>query len=775
MADISEKRLQLYTSFIEYYEWLDTEYPGQDYKKKFESKYRNYESWENYFFQNETNTKELWNVALKTKRYSKGFKSFISAFTCDLEWASGSTECESYLTQVKKLIPKPNNTSTQTTIVKEPKKEKEVEAEITQSDILNGSKKIGLKYKGDIVSSIQTKLSRIKDSNNTPFYTKQPTGTFDKETEAAVIRFQKSNPNLDVTGKVDQATLRAINYELNPNKFIYERTIKKLVTEGNIRNKKKQKEYLQVALENGCIPKLTGGGFNFDSEKNIMVYQGTTDDGYTQYYYGNVDDETGEITMISSKNLNNERYIPCDEVLELINKDKQRIQNQNDFITKLKEENRDLYETEVNPALIGKQYKKIDITTIEGASDFFNKGEKFIYEKIATYSTPTSKFAEQTQQLQTWGFAFSGSGNEKLYGAPMTSYFGEKNQIISDFPEKNRTIYPTNDTITEMEITTSACTQTINKLYGAIKREPGAIDKINLNTLPKEKLQVYRCAQNSSVTGKLRNLKVFGLRTPPLEKLNTILNDSTMYGVNPLLKSLRQNVQTESKDRVLKNIVRENLIKYKLQKKDNLIVEERKIVKQRFDIFKSNSKPSKQTQIKFFQEIIQESVILQKQGFDQKVISEGIFDIFSGLFGKQGGESVLQTFKEYIIGFIIKKLTPLDPDGWMGTAIKVSLADIDIADIPKLTNCNFLVERLAKSLPEVILAKFISEHTKDFGNLSKGALDVLRNSFSEGFSSLEFMNSIKTGLSSLICPGLSKISTKLDEKGDSLVQKAMGS
>lgn len=742
----------------------------KDIDAKFEF---DFDYWENNYFKSEEQLKKLWKWMKNYGNYSGEFEEVIEKFACDKEWAKGLPACETYQQRLKRVItPQPDNTSTQTTIVKEPKKEKEVEAEITASDILNGSKKIGLKYKGDIVTDVQYKLSQLKDQYGQPFFSKQFGNNFGPETEAAVKRFQSEN-GLPPTGKVDQLTLKKLNYKNRPFKDIMEQVTKKLINESEITDINKQREYLTLAISNECI-KLSDGKFVRTSDGRILAYRGQNDAGDVVVYYGNIDTEDG-IIKYKIQGDTDVYELECSEVKSKINSEKERITNQENFITKLKQENPDLYETEVNPALIGKQYKKIDITTIEGALDYFNKGEKFIYQKIATYSTPTNKFAEQNTQLGTWGFSFTGTANEKLYGAPMTSYFGEKNQIISDFPEKNRIIYPLTSTLTSMEINYSACTQTINKLYGAIKREPGAIDKISPDDLPKEKLQVYRCAQNSSVTGKLRNLKVFGLRTPPLEKLNTILNDSTMYGVNPLLKSLRQNVQTESKDRVLKNIVRENLIKYKLQKKDNLIVEERKIVKQRFDIFKSNSKPSKQTQIKFFQEIIQESVILQKQGFDQKVISEGIFDIFSGLFGKQGGESVLQTFKEYIIGFIIKKLTPLDPDGWMGTAIKVSLADIDIADIPKLTNCNFLVERLAKSLPEVILAKFISEHTKDFGSLSKGALDVLRNSFSEGFSSLEFMNSIKTGLSSLICPGLSKISTKLDEKGDSLVQKAMGS
>lgn len=724
------------------------------------------------YFSSETSVDKLYTLLVENGDYTNTKDEFYKKYACDLEWAKTLPACETLVQKVKKIIPQPDNSSTQTTIVREPKKEKEVDAEITQSDILNGSKKIGLKYKGDIVTDVQYKLSQLKDQYGQPFFSKKFDNNFGSETEAAVKRFQSEN-GLPPTGKVDQSTLKKLNYKLRPFKDedIMEQVTKKLISESEITDTTKQKGYLQMAIDKGCI---TGKGSFYQTKQGVVYFKVENEEGKQIRFYGNIDTDNGLI-LYKIQGDEDFQYLTCEPVKTSIESEKKRIEKQNTFIQNLQNNYPGQYEENPDETKIGNEYQEIDISTLSGAKGIFNPNEKKIYKKIKSSKTPVDVFDKQKTSLESWGFTFEPEDSELIYGATLTSYFGANNPLIKSFPEKTELVYPTNQTITEMEITTSACTQTINKLYGAIKREPGAAEKITPTTLPKEKLQVYRCAQNSSVTGKLRNLKVFGLRTPPLEKLNTILNDSTMYGVNPLLKSLRQNVQTESKDKVLKNIVRENLIKYKLQKKDNLIVEERKIVKQRFDIFKNNSKPSKQTQIKFFQEIIQESVILQKQGFDQKVISEGIFDIFSGLFGKQGGESVLQTFKEYIIGFIIKKLTPLDPDGWMGTAIKVSLADIDIADIPKLTNCNFLVERLAKSLPEVILAKFISEHTKDFGSLSKGALDVLRNSFSEGFSSLEFMNSIKTGLSSLICPGLSKISTKLDEKGDSLVQKAMGS
>ena len=292
------------------------------------------------------------------------------------------------------------------------------------------------------------------------------------------------------------------------------------------------------------------------------------------------------------------------------------------------------------------------------------------------------------------------------------------------------------------------------------------------------KLSALKCVKTPDWKGRF-DKGLFG----KYEKIQNLITSSREpWGIRGLLDSQgcqstdvmagetgQQQTFKESENDSLKNLIRENLIKYSnLKKKD--LSEETKIVKGRLNVLtEGRNFQNKSKREELFLEVIQESVYLQNQGFDENVISEGIFDMFSGLFGKTGGEGILQTFKEYLINWMVDKLTPLDSKGWLANIIVTTLSSVDIKDFPKLvSNCSFATARISEGVIEGMIKKLMSD--KGIDNSLTG---VIRNALFEGMKGTEFVKTIESGISSLICPGMSKISEKLSSKETSMAEKAL--
>ena len=228
-----------------------------------------------------------------------------------------------------------------------------------------------------------------------------------------------------------------------------------------------------------------------------------------------------------------------------------------------------------------------------------------------------------------------------------------------------------------------------------------------------------------------------------------------------------QSVQRESKEKQLKNLVRESLLEIKEKKiKSNL--SEGKIVKGRLSIISENVvlKTNKQKD-KFCNELLSEMIYLNSQGFNKQVINEGFFDVLKGLFG-HAPEGIMEYFKEYIGKWLVEHLTPADPEGWVGNIIITSIGNLAIADIPKLTDCNFLTKLISKSVGEGAVRKL--SHEK---GLDGPFYDVLRNSIVDMLDETSLGSKIEEGLGSFICPLLGGVKNKMNVATDTLKQKAL--
>ena len=245
-------------------------------------------------------------------------------------------------------------------------------------------------------------------------------------------------------------------------------------------------------------------------------------------------------------------------------------------------------------------------------------------------------------------------------------------------------------------------------------------------------------------------------------------DDKFPAGQNPYLPlTLDGKGVNESKSK-LDNLIKENLQKLSEEKNSNLL-SETKIIQTRTKILTENRiLKFKQPREKFFNELISEAIYLESQGFDKQLIKEEFWDTIKGMFGQHGSEAIFGTFKEYMGKWLLQKLTPVNPEGWIGSIIVAAIGNLHIDDISKLTDCNFITKKLASSIGEGIARKI--QHDKGYDG---GISDVVRNGLFSAIDNSEMVKSLESGLAKLVCPALSGVKTKLENKANKMKTMAL--
>lgn len=225
---------------------------------------------------------------------------------------------------------------------------------------------------------------------------------------------------------------------------------------------------------------------------------------------------------------------------------------------------------------------------------------------------------------------------------------------------------------------------------------------------------------------------------------------------------------TESTSKIT-NLIKENLTKIKREKDSSLLIET-KIIKSRTELLSENRiLKFKQPREKFFNEIISESMYLNKQGFNKQIIKEEFWDSLKGLFGEHGSNAIFTTFKEYMGKYLVGKLTSINPNGWMGENIKNAIDKIHIEDLDKITDCDFISRKISTSITDSIISKVSKGQDIEGGNISS----IVKGGLDKSIDRTELTKNIHEGITKLICPVLGDVSKKLKEKGEEMKLKAV--
>jgi hypothetical protein len=259
-------------------------------------------------------------------------------------------------------------------------------------------------------------------------------------------------------------------------------------------------------------------------------------------------------------------------------------------------------------------------------------------------------------------------------------------------------------------------------------------------------------------------------KTLDFDNINSLLTGNELKQLRPgnsYLPFYADPTMKESESE-LQNIIKENLMKIAEQKQNNILAET-KIIQTRTKMLTENRiLKFKQPREKFFNEIISEAIYLESQGFDKQLIKEEFWDTIKGLFGQHGSEAIFGTFKEYMGKWLLQKLTPVNPEGWIGSVIVAAIGNLHFDDISKLTDCDFITKKVAESIGEGIARKL--QHDKGYNG---GISDVVRNGLFSAINNTELVRNLETGLSKFICPALGGVTKKLENKADQMKLNAV--
>lgn len=224
----------------------------------------------------------------------------------------------------------------------------------------------------------------------------------------------------------------------------------------------------------------------------------------------------------------------------------------------------------------------------------------------------------------------------------------------------------------------------------------------------------------------------------------------------------------ESTNLTIKNVIKENLNKVKSEKLRTYSAES-KIIKNRASIIVEspmlNTKPQ---QKRLFNDILTESIYLNSQGFSKHIIQEQFFDTLKGFFGNEDYDAIFDTFKEYMGEWLVSKLTPLHPDGWMSKSIINSIDEVKVNDIEKLLDCSYLTKTISKSIVDGSVGKLEKDN-----KLDGGLYDMVRNNLFDYVNGNDFLNKLESDITKILCPLLNGIVEKLEDAHDEIREKGM--
>jgi hypothetical protein len=201
----------------------------------------------------------------------------------------------------------------------------------------------------------------------------------------------------------------------------------------------------------------------------------------------------------------------------------------------------------------------------------------------------------------------------------------------------------------------------------------------------------------------------------------------------------------------LKNIVKENLLDIKFEKENyqkSLSNLKRLQYKSRNNIFEDREE--KET---LAMEVFHELTLLESNNKYQQFINEE--ENWKGF-----PTWVWDTIKEKVIRGIVGTVAPEKKDSWAANVIVTGLGDIDLVEIPKLGNCDFVTKQLAKAIVEGSL-----ETVKREMGFKSGLSDVIRNALVETFEQQDFIKTMEEKISSYICPSIRKVGDKFSKMG----------
>jgi len=555
---------------------------------------------------------------------------------------------------------------------------------------------------------------------------------------------------------------------------------KKIILEQTPNYSQQEVSKLKLANEKGCYPSWLKNGQigNYNGKK---CWYGTNDKGNTTVFYADMTAETikKDGTTVKGK-------WSCQAITQTAGVEQ--------TTTKLSPDQQSMVETMINDQGWSKT-KPEDYDVYPTKYDIYTKIPGYtLYKPVALKNVAPEQLSSIKSVLNEKGYTLT----QPTYGTPEWRQSASNPMTLGNVMSQDEAnslgvkdltinIYPSTagpkdkETVkTEIEAVKSAkryskqeCQFAIENLYNnseLVTKKPRNFTPLtDLIDIQSTKTTAVACIAQQGVDG-FTVMRGYGFKTE--EKLKQLIRDTGKFGLKQLFDSYKKDLRTTQRESVetkdLKKVIRENISKINKSKTASLL-QEGKIINNRFNIITEGIKPkNKKDQKKIGKELFSEMMYLNKQGYSQELISEGLMDIFSSIFPKGVSEPIMQYFKEEAAKWLADKFG-LDSNSWMSSIIISAIGNLNIGDISKLTDCNFVTKLLSKSIAEGVLRKI---QTEKFGD--SAFYNLIRNTMVDSLVSTDLGTKLEEKLGSLICPMVSSLSGKMEGAADMMKQKALG-
>jgi len=224
--------------------------------------------------------------------------------------------------------------------------------------------------------------------------------------------------------------------------------------------------------------------------------------------------------------------------------------------------------------------------------------------------------------------------------------------------------------------------------------------------------------------------------------------------------------QNESLKKSLKN----NLMEMK-EKKENLMVESN-IIRKRFEMIIENKTFNSETDGDFIVEsLFTEVSYLKRQGYDSKLINEGIFGWIGSLLGGTVTE-VPDVIKEYISAWLLKT-AGVSADSYLGNVLVTLVGDLSFSDYDKFfSDCKFASNKVADALINGYLRK-LQEENQSTSGAGGFVISAIRNSIVTYFADTKdsIIQKLEDEIINFLCPKMSKLAGIMGDKADAIKEK----
>ena len=162
---------------------------------------------------------------------------------------------------------------------------------------------------------------------------------------------------------------------------------------------------------------------------------------------------------------------------------------------------------------------------------------------------------------------------------------------------------------------------------------------------------------------------------------------------------------------------------------------------------------------------------LKRQGYDSKLINEGIFGWIGSLLGGTVTE-VPDVIKEYISAWLLKT-AGVSADSYLGNVLVTLVGDLSFSDYDKFfSDCKFASNKVADALINGYLRK-LQEENQSTSGAGGFVISAIRNSVVTYFADTKdsIIQKLEDEIINFLCPKMSKLAGIMGDKADAIKEK----